>query len=60
MGKDVFAIALTGVGKSAFMQAVVIADLAEGKESLAFTIVPTKTLADDQVCTTLYSIMEEH
>ncbi|EUC62071.1 DEAD/DEAH-box helicase [Rhizoctonia solani AG-3 Rhs1AP] len=47
-GKDVFAIAPTGAGKSTVMQGAVLADRAQGKMSIAIILVPTKSLGNDQ------------
>jgi superfamily II DNA helicase RecQ len=47
--KDVFAVVPTGGGKSTLILGPVLADMAEGKRSVSVTLVPTKTLADDQV-----------
>ncbi|KAG8739430.1 hypothetical protein FRC10_005639 [Ceratobasidium sp. 414] len=47
-GHDVFVIAPTGAGKSTIMQGAVLADQAQGILSIAITLVPTKSLAEDQ------------
>ncbi|KAG9088336.1 hypothetical protein FRC06_002085 [Ceratobasidium sp. 370] len=47
-GHDVFAIAPTGAGKSTVIQGAVLADRARGIPSIAVTLVPTKSLAEDQ------------
>lgn len=51
-GKDVFLIVATGRGKSSIIHVPILADMADGKSTIEFVIVPTKTLADDQVSTT--------
>lgn len=48
-GQDVFAIIPTGGGKSTLMQGALLADKAAGKHSIGIALVPTKSLADDQV-----------
>ncbi|KAG8791257.1 hypothetical protein FRC12_009738 [Ceratobasidium sp. 428] len=47
-GKDVFAIAPTGAGKSTVIQSAVLIDQACGIESMALVLVPTKSLGNDQ------------
>ncbi|KAG8727757.1 hypothetical protein FRC10_005670, partial [Ceratobasidium sp. 414] len=46
--KDVFAVAPTGARKSTVIRGVVLADQAEGIESMAIILTPTKSLANDQ------------
>ncbi|KAF8606592.1 P-loop containing nucleoside triphosphate hydrolase protein [Ceratobasidium sp. AG-I] len=48
IGRDVFAIIPTGGGKSTLMQGAILADKAAGTSSIGITLVPTKSLADDQ------------
>lgn len=50
-GKDAFVVAGTGNGKSTLTLGPIIADHARGQMSIALVVVPTKTLADDQVFT---------
>lgn len=50
-GGDVICIIATGAGKSALIQGPVLALKAMGKVAVGIVIIPTKGLADDQVCT---------
>ncbi|KAG9092269.1 hypothetical protein FS749_015864 [Ceratobasidium sp. UAMH 11750] len=59
-GRDVFAVAPTGEGKSTVILGAVLADQAEGLESMAVILNPTKSLANDQVSTRAYSPSTAH
>lgn len=49
-GRDLFLVIATGMGKTTVLHAPLQAAQALGKIGIAFLIVPTKVLAEQQVC----------